>query len=299
MAPPTAIVTGGSSGIGLALVKHLVGKGWSVAIADLQPPKESVESDVVKFFQTDVTSWDDQARLFGGVYEWQGRLDYCALNAGLDDRDDIFHTIASPTASGALPPPPVKPDMTTFNVNLLAVYYGLKLAAHYFSLPSTSAGKSKPGGKITITASVAGLYPLSHVIPQYIAAKAGVIAMTRCLVNATKPVNISVNTVCPGQVMTGLTPPEMLRSGPGKTTTPMATMMRCFEELVEFDRVGSPGWVTDGKFGQVVEARLEELVYHSPVLPDVELMTVEEGANWAKYYVERNTRFTRLNDEKY
>lgn len=56
MGPPVAIVTGGSSGIGLALAKHLVLQEWKVVIADINPPKETVGNSL--FIATDIFSWD-------------------------------------------------------------------------------------------------------------------------------------------------------------------------------------------------------------------------------------------------
>lgn len=93
MAPPTAIVTGGCSGIGLSLTKHLLERKWQVVQADINPPKEALDS--TKYVKCDVSSWDDQAALFEQAYEWTGRLDFCALNAGIDDRDDIFRSIST------------------------------------------------------------------------------------------------------------------------------------------------------------------------------------------------------------
>jgi NAD(P)-dependent dehydrogenase (short-subunit alcohol dehydrogenase family) len=54
MASPVAIVAGGSSGIGLALVQQLVSQGWRVVIADMNPPRESI-SDTL-FVKTDISS---------------------------------------------------------------------------------------------------------------------------------------------------------------------------------------------------------------------------------------------------
>ena len=111
MAAPVAIVTGGASGIGLALVKHLVSLGWKVVIADINPPKEAVQETM--FIQTDVTSWDQQTEMFKKAYIWGKRLDFCALNAGIDDRDDIFDTLSFDVNK-----PPQQPNTKTFSINL-------------------------------------------------------------------------------------------------------------------------------------------------------------------------------------
>lgn len=111
MAPPVAIVTGASSGIGLALVHHLIKLKWNVVMADITPVEDSIPGTI--FVKTDISSWDQQANLFQRAYEWQGRIDFCALNAGIDDRDDIF-TLLTET--------PRQPNLRTFDVNLIGTY---------------------------------------------------------------------------------------------------------------------------------------------------------------------------------
>lgn len=114
---PVAIVTGGASGIGAALVKHLQAKNWRVVIADVQEPSDDRTPDT-SFIKTDVSSWEDQAELFQRAFEWGPGLDLCVLNAGMLDRDDIFRSLSS---SDDAPKPPAKPDMSTFAVNLTGV----------------------------------------------------------------------------------------------------------------------------------------------------------------------------------
>lgn len=112
MTPPVAIVTGGSSGIGLALVQHLIELKWKVVIADLNPPKEPIGDDTL-FLKTDIGSWDQQADMFRRAYDWYKRIDFVALNAGIDDRDDIFNTL-----SHDLSKPPRQPSTVTFTTNI-------------------------------------------------------------------------------------------------------------------------------------------------------------------------------------
>ena len=108
---PVAIVTGGSSGIGLALVNHLVSLGWKVVIADINSPKSHIPE--TKFIHTDISSWDQQAAMFEEAYNWGKRLDFVALNAGVDDRDDIFNSL-----SGDIQKPPQEPNTKAFTVNI-------------------------------------------------------------------------------------------------------------------------------------------------------------------------------------
>ncbi|KAH0834467.1 hypothetical protein FOPE_03803 [Fonsecaea pedrosoi] len=115
MSPPIAIVTGGSSGIGAALVEYLLSLGWNVVIADIHQPKHSLPGTL--YVHTDVSSWEQQAHMFKQAYDWGKRLDFCALNAGIDDRDDIFNTL-----SYDMHKPPKKPNTDTFSVNITGTY---------------------------------------------------------------------------------------------------------------------------------------------------------------------------------
>ena len=81
---------------------------------------------------------------------------------------------------------------------MIGPYYGCKLAAHYMSLDSSAASKSKPGGKVVITASAAGIYPAPFV-PQYGMAKTGLVGLVRALAPNSRAVNITVNAVCPAR----------------------------------------------------------------------------------------------------
>lgn len=159
----TAIVTGAASGIGLALSKHLISRGWRVVLADVNEEcglaaAKELGHDAI-FFKIDVTNWDDNLRLFQRTWEWSGRVDFLAINAGIVDTELIYdHYDGEPT----------KPDMKTLDVNLTAAVYQTKLFLHY-------ARQNKiPGGKIVMTSSAAGLYRFG-VMPLYCAAKHGVL----------------------------------------------------------------------------------------------------------------------------
>ncbi len=111
MTTTTAIVTGGSSGIGEALVQHLVSIKWRVVIADINAPKVSIPETI--FIQTNIASWQEQADMFKQAYAWTKRLDFVALNAGVDDRDDIFNTLSNDVNK-----PPSQPNTRPFDVNV-------------------------------------------------------------------------------------------------------------------------------------------------------------------------------------
>lgn len=153
---------------------------------------------------------------------------------------------------------------------------------------------SGPGGKITITASSAGLYALP-LIPQYTAAKHALVGLTRALAPVAEVHDIRINAICPAVVATGLAPPGLLDAFSEEQMTPMSTIIRAFEELGEFGKVGGrEDWVKSGHNGQIVEASLGNLYYRSEVeKSDKGQDYMTEGAldAWAKAYRERNRGF--------
>ncbi|KAJ9637406.1 hypothetical protein H2204_004830 [Knufia peltigerae] len=258
MTLPVAIVTGGSSGIGEALVQHLISLGWKVIVADLQPPKMS-SSDLL-YIRTDISSWDQQFDLFKRAYDWGKRLDFVALNAAADDRDSIFRNLSHDINS-----PPLKPDTRCFSVNNIGTYYGLKLAAHYMTIPSQEGGKPKTGGKIVITSSGGGLFPIP-AIPQYTASKHALVGLVRALAKNPDSLaaNICINAVCPAIVDTPGLPPGLVSKLPPDQITPMSTIMKCFDACADLAEVGNQDWVERGRTGETVEGNVHEMIWHTP-----------------------------------
>jgi len=287
MSSQVAIVTGASSGIGLALTKHLLTKGWHVVLADIQQPPttEKLPEDRTLFVKCDVSSWDDQANLFTKAFEWTSRLDFVALNAGIDDRDDIFHTLD-------VGKPPVKPNMKTFDVDLLAVYWGVKLAAHYIH-------KAGNGGHIVITASAAAIFP-HHAIPQYSAAKAGCVGLVRALSPSTKKHNIGIHALCPAMVPTNLPPPGLWDSFMKQRglVTPLTTIMRAYDAMMKVDETG------ERKNGKVVLANGENLTFMDEVW-SAQLVAAAGESNlggdsmWEDIYFPRNIKFAKEWEDKH
>jgi 5'-hydroxyaverantin dehydrogenase len=129
----TAIVTGGSSGIGHGVVEALIAHGAKVAVLDLSPPPENQriggEISKIKFIRCDVSSWDDLLAGFRQVLLWSGdRLDIVVLSAGL--RSHNFRDLVLAGQSEGIP---VKPASAVFEVNLLGTYYSAHLALWYFT----------------------------------------------------------------------------------------------------------------------------------------------------------------------
>ncbi|KAI5211822.1 hypothetical protein AUEXF2481DRAFT_26747 [Aureobasidium subglaciale EXF-2481] len=261
---PVALITGGSSGIGLALTKYLLSRSWHVFIADINPPPPSELSDYPSsthhFHVTDVSSWDAQSEAFATCWSTFGRLDFCALNAGIDDRDDIFNS-----TSNDLNTPPTKPNMKTFEVNLYGPYYGVKLAAHYMALNKPFSGKGDgKGGRIIITASDAGLWALS-AIPQYTATKHAIVGLVRALAPSATEAGVSINAVAPALTPSNLAPAGLLESYPKEALTKMETLMKAFDVLGRFDDVEAEAWGAQEPHGKVMEGRGDDIHYKGEI----------------------------------
>jgi len=244
MSHPVAVITGAASGMGLALSRHLLDKGWRVVMADINLEKgQELERELgrnASFRQVDVCDWDQQAALFKHAFQWGGdRIDFLAANAGIDDKQSLY------AASDDLEPQ--KPNLKTLEVDLIAVYYGIWLFAHY-------ARKNKlPGGKIVITGSAAGIYPMESN-PQYTAAKHGLVGLTRAAGPVFKKEGITVNCILPAFVPTGLAPPKIIEIFPKEHITPMSTIIRAFDEFLQ----------NPEKSGDILECSQDQLFPRKP-----------------------------------
>ncbi|KAL1615260.1 hypothetical protein SLS56_011884 [Neofusicoccum ribis] len=193
-ATKVAIVTGGAAGIGFALTKHLVGRGYRVVIADIDEERgvqaqQEIGNETL-FIQCDVADWDSQASLFKKAFEWgDGRIDLFAANAGVAEKQSIYELPNDPE--------PAKPSLKLLEVNLVAIFYGLRLYRHYARISGT-------GGKMIVTSSSAGLYPFP-IAPMYAAAKHGIVGHVRgAATKLLRDENVTLNTICPGPVDTSI-----------------------------------------------------------------------------------------------
>lgn len=163
---PVAVITGGASGMGLALAEDLAQKNWKVAILDINDKGgkalEEKFSGKVSYLRANVVDYEAQAVAFESVWKSWGRLDLVWANAGIGDRIPYLDPPAK--LDGERPP---KPDVLVIDVDLYGAVYSSYLALFYFRKNKTGAGK------LVMTSSTAGLYP-NIALPLYGAAKHGV-----------------------------------------------------------------------------------------------------------------------------
>ncbi|KAK6438548.1 hypothetical protein LTR95_005242 [Oleoguttula sp. CCFEE 5521] len=189
----TAVITGGSSGMGLAVAQALAKRGgWKLHLLDLRPPLEEVENST--FHKVNVTEYDSLAAVFQKAFDSDGRIDFVFANAGIVERFNFY-------AAHPVGKPPSPPDLTVVDVNLKSVIHTSWLAQHYFRQSRDSKNKT-----LVMTASVGGLYRC-QVSPSYCATKHGVVGLMRSIANYyydDPDINARVNSINPGTVRTNL-----------------------------------------------------------------------------------------------
>ncbi|KAL2014361.1 hypothetical protein VTN00DRAFT_1886 [Thermoascus crustaceus] len=192
-----AVITGGASGMGLAVAKALAESGgWNVHLLDINEERgiqAAKELPNASFHKTDVNQYSSLATTFKTIFIDSGRLDFVFANAGVIERKNFY----ARHPEGADPPP--EPDQLSIDVDLKGVISTSYLALHYFR---QSPGKGQ-GASLVMTASCGGLYP-SYYSPLYSAAKHGVVAFMRSIASHFRLDGIRVNAICPTIVQTNL-----------------------------------------------------------------------------------------------
>jgi len=202
----SAIVTGGSMGIGTAVALTLAREGCNVAInyrrhdAEAKEVVRQVEEMGRKGLavQADVSSFDDAHNMVGTVIEEFGGLDIMVCNAGIN-WDGVIWKMTE------------KQWDAVINVNLKGYFNYNRAAAAYF--------KDQKGGKIVNVSSINGLRG-KFGQANYAASKGGEIAMSKTLAKELGKFNVNVNVVAPGMVMTEMAkniPPEFLNAAIDET----------------------------------------------------------------------------------
>lgn len=204
-----AIVTGASSGIGLALARRLVGEGASVALVARSKDKldgiaAELGKDRAQAFALDVTDFGALAALPKRVVERFGGIDILVNNAGLNHRGPVLEHQPEELA-----------DIVT--TNLTAPVYLTRAALPHI----------RPGGIVVNVASLAGMVPVPDEAA-YSASKAGLRAFTRALAMELEERGIRASCVCPGPVDTGFLGvdvdlvPDLVFSQPMRTAEQVA-----------------------------------------------------------------------------
>jgi meso-butanediol dehydrogenase / (S,S)-butanediol dehydrogenase / diacetyl reductase len=185
LAGKVALVTGASSGLGLATVERFLREGARVLMADVQDPPDGFKGDHgreadVRFVRTDVTDSQDVRDAVAACVDAFGRIDIIHNNAGIAVAKSVTDLDESDWER-------------VMRINVFGVFLGCKYAIP----PMIEQG----GGAIVNTASTFGLIA-QPLLSSYCASKAAVVGLTRQVALDYARYGVRCNCVCPGPTRT-------------------------------------------------------------------------------------------------
>lgn len=190
LATQVAFVTGGATGIGLAVSRALAARGATVAIfarnhARAEDAAAAIRTDggAAHAFAADISKTESVDAAFGQALEQLGRVDILVNNAGLT-RDGLFMRMTDDQWSEVL------------DTNLAGAFRCCRAVAR-------SMMKARSGRIINVS-SVVGLMGNAGQT-NYAASKAGLLGFTKSLAREIASRGITVNAVCPGYITTDMT----------------------------------------------------------------------------------------------
>jgi 3-hydroxybutyrate dehydrogenase len=183
----TALVTGSTSGIGLGIAKALALQGANIVLngfGDAEGPKAEVAALGVKvgYHGADMSKPADIEAMMRYAAEAFGRVDVLVNNAGIQHVAKVEDF------------PPERWD-AILAINLTSAFHTTRLA-----LP---AMKKANWGRIINVASVHGLVASAEKAA-YVAAKHGIVGLTKVTALETATTGVTCNAICPGWVLTPL-----------------------------------------------------------------------------------------------
>ena len=186
-----AIVTGSTSGIGLGIAKVLASQGASLVlngfgnVGEIEAIRAGIERDhdVRAIYDgADMSKGDAVRGLIATTIEKLGRVDILVNNAGIQFTAPVEEF-------------PAEKWDAILAINLSAAFHGIAAAVPQM--------KKQGWGRIINIASAHGLVGSAHKAA-YVAAKHGVVGLTKVVGLETAGTGITANAVCPGWVLTPL-----------------------------------------------------------------------------------------------
>lgn len=187
----TAVITGGSRGIGLAIAKKLASNGANIAILYVGDESEGINAKnelleygtKVEQYFCDVSDFEASKEVIDKVIEEFGGVDFLINNAGIT-RDKLVLNMDE------------KDFDAVINVNLKGTFNMIKHTYKHFM--------KKRFGRIVSTSSIVGLNGNAGQA-NYSASKAGIIGLTKSVAKELAGRCVTVNAVAPGYIGTDMT----------------------------------------------------------------------------------------------
>jgi len=213
------LVTGGTSGIGLAAARMFLARGARVVVAGRSAKRgesalaslASMERCRAEFFSADVASAAGCRNLVEASAEWLGGIDVLVNSAGIylerpieDMTEELFDEVMA--------------------VNVKGTYFMCR-----YAVPEL---RSKKGASIVNVSSDAGVHG-NYGCTAYSASKGAVTMLTRSLALELASFGVRVNCVCPGDILTPLTEAQLALGGNREK------MLREMQSVYPLGRIGT------------------------------------------------------------
>jgi len=219
-----AIVTGASSGIGLAVAEALAASGASVVVnyrSDGESADELVQRIVARggraiAAQADVSDEADVVRLFDDAVKAFGRIDVLVSNSGVQ-KDAAVADMSLADWNAVI------------DVNLTGQFLCAREAVRRFRTQPREGRPARSAGTIIAMSSVHEVIPWAGHI-NYAAAKGGIRMLTRTLAQEVAADGIRVNAIAPGAIRTPI------NKDAWDTEEAMEKLLR----LIPYGRIGEP-----------------------------------------------------------
>jgi 3-oxoacyl-[acyl-carrier protein] reductase len=188
-----AVVTGGSKGIGRAIIMALAEPGLTVVFNHYDPPDDKAADETIQMardkgceiegVRLDVSNYQAVQEFIKGVVERHDRVDILVNNAGIT-RDNLLSRLKEVDWDAVLA------------VNLKSVFNCTQAVARYMV-------KQRYGRVVSIASVVGAMGNAGQA--NYAASKAGIMGFTKSVARELASRNVTVNAIAPGFIETEMT----------------------------------------------------------------------------------------------